>query len=190
MPFMFLAHQNWCNTGQKKLLCPQYTETAKVLQFPFTAMWLSQVTYFCHQNRCSIDQKNLLCPLCTETANVFMVSLLQQCVAHKWLIFVKFTLNNLCILTLNVPVPYKYGTHRCVESRFHSLEPHFPRASHSRPAHSSRGSRHPRNSHSHASRGSAHFHAFAGRSSTHFHAIGSRSSAHLEAVVRRITMAL
>ena len=44
------------------------------------------------------------------------------------------------ILTLNVPVPYKYGSHQCVEPRFHALEPHFPRASHSHPAHSSRGS--------------------------------------------------
>ena len=45
-----------------------------------------------------------------------------------------------CALTLNVPVTYKYGTHQCVEPRFHALEPHFPRASQSRPTHSSRGS--------------------------------------------------
>ena len=44
------------------------------------------------------------------------------------------------MLTLNVPVPYKYGIHQCVEPWFHALEPHYPRAPHSRPAHSSHGS--------------------------------------------------
>ena len=90
-------------------------------------------------------------------------------------------------LTLNVPVPYKYGTHQCVEPRFHALEPHLSRTSRALPIRvpGTRAAvrRCPRNSHSHASRGSAHFHAFAGRSSTHFHAIRNRSSAHLHAII-------
>ena len=44
------------------------------------------------------------------------------------------------LLTLNVPVPYQKGTHQCVEPQFHVLEPHFQRASHSRPVHLSRSS--------------------------------------------------
>ena len=90
-------------------------------------------------------------------------------------------------LALNVPVPYKYGTHQCVEPRFHALEPHLSRTSRALPTRVPRTRaavrRRPRNSHSHASRGSAHFHAFAGRSSTHFHAIGNRSSAHFHAII-------
>ena len=92
-------------------------------------------------------------------------------------------------LTLNVPVPYKYGTHQCVEPWFHALEPHLSRISRALPTRVPRTRavvrRRPRNSHSHASRGSAHFHAFAGRSSAHFHAIGSRSSAHFHAIRSR-----
>ena len=89
-------------------------------------------------------------------------------------------------ITLNVPVPYKYGTHQCVEPRFHALEPHLSRTTRALPIRVPRTRaavrRHQRNSHSHASRGSAHFHAFAGRSSAHFHATGSRSSAHFHAI--------
>ena len=92
-------------------------------------------------------------------------------------------------LTLNVPVPYKYGTHQCVEPRFHALEPHLSRTSRALPTRVPRTRaavrRRPRNSHSHASRGSAHFHAFAGRSSAHFHAIGNSSSAHFHAIRSR-----
>ena len=92
-------------------------------------------------------------------------------------------------LTLNVPVPYKYGTHQCVEPRFHALEPHLSRTSRALPTRVPRTRaavrRRPRNSHSHASRGCAHFHAFAGRISAHFHAIGSRSSAHFHAIRSR-----
>ena len=92
-------------------------------------------------------------------------------------------------LALNVPVPYKYGSHQCVEPRFHALEPHLSRTSRALPTRVPRTRaavrRRPRNSHSHASRGSAHFHAFAGRSSAHFHAIGSRSSAHFHAIRSR-----
>ena len=94
-----------------------------------------------------------------------------------------------CMLTLNVPVPYKYGTHQWVEPRFQALEPHLSRTSRALPTRVPRTRaavrRRPRNSHSHASRGSAHFHAFAGRSSAHFHAIGSRSSAHFHAIRSR-----
>ena len=92
-------------------------------------------------------------------------------------------------LALNVPVPYKYGTHQHVEPRFHALEPHLSRTFRALPTRVPRtraaGRRRPRNSHSHASRGSVHFHAFEGRSSAHFHAIGSRSSAHFHAIRSR-----
>ena len=95
----------------------------------------------------------------------------------------------LVYLTLNVPVPHKYGTHQCVEPRFHALEPHLSRTSRALPTRIPRTRaavrRRPRNSHSHASRGSVHFHAFAGRNSAHFHAIRSRNSAHFHAIRSR-----
>ena len=101
------------------------------------------------------------------------------------------------ILALNVPVPYKYGTHQCVEPRFHALEPHLSCTSRALPTHVPRTRaavrRRPRNSHSHASRCSAHFHAFASRSSAHsmqLEAAVPRISMQLEAIVQRISMAL
>ena len=97
--------------------------------------------------------------------------------------------NTYPFLTLNVPVPYEYGTHLCVEPRFHALEPHLSRTSRALPTRVPRTRaavrRRPRNSHSHASRSSAHFHAFAGRSSAHFHTIGSRSFAHFHTIRSR-----
>ena len=90
-----------------------------------------------------------------------------------------------CSLTLNVPVPYKYGSHQCVELRFHALEPHLSRTSRALPTRVPRVRRRPCNSHSNASRGSAHFHAFADHSSAHFHSIGSHSSAHFHAIRSR-----
>ena len=100
-----------------------------------------------------------------------------------WRIYASFGLNE---LTLNMPVPYKYGTHQCVEQRFHALERHLSRTSRALPTcvplTRAAVRRRPRNLHSHASRGSGHFHAFTGRSSAHFHAIGSRSSMHFHAI--------
>ena len=101
---------------------------------------------------------------------------------HILWIFFSFILYPL--LTLNVPVPYKYRTHQWA-----AFEPHLNLTSRALPTRVPRTRaavwRRPRNSHSHASRGSAHFHAFAGRSSAHFYAIGSRSSAHFHAIRSR-----
>ena len=105
------------------------------------------------------------------------------------ILYYKYDITLAFVLTLNVPVPYKYGTHQCMEPRFYALEPHLSRTSRALPTRVPRTRaavrRRPRNSHSHASRGSAHFHAFAGRSSAHFHAIGSRTSAHFHAIRSR-----
>ena len=91
---------------------------------------------------------------------------------------------NVHILTLNVPVLYKIQDLpmrvTAVPRVWAALEPHFPRASHSRPAHSSRGSAVPSQLAS-----SVHSHAFAGRNSAHFPALGSYSSAHFHAIWSR-----
>ena len=93
-------------------------------------------------------------------------------------------------LTLNVPVPYKYGTHQCVEPRFHALELHLSRTSHVLPTRVPRTRAAvrscPRNSHSHASHGSAHLRAAVPRISMQLKAAAPRISMQLETVVRGV----
>ena len=71
------------------------------------------------------------------------------------------------ILTLNVPVPYKYGTRLSHNS--HVLPTRVP-------CNRAVVQMCPCNSHCHASHGSMYFHPFAGRISMHFHALGWCSS--------------
>ena len=96
----------------------------------------------------------------------------------------------ICFLTLNVPVPYKYGTNQCVEPRFHALEPHLSRTSRAFPIRVPRTRaavrRRPRNSHSHASRISTNLQVIL----MQLWAAAPRISMQLEAVGRRISMTL
>ena len=112
---------------------------------------------------------------------------------HKVLYCFWFGVQN--ILTLNVPVPYKYGTNQCAEPRLRALEPHLSRTSRALPTRVPRTRAavrgHTRNLHSRASRGSAHFHAFC---ESHIRAFPRtrkpRISTQLEAAVPCISMNL
>ena len=102
-----------------------------------------------------------------------------------------------CGRLINVPVPYEYGTHQCVEPRFHALEPHLSRTSRALSTRVPRTRAAVRGVHATriptqaaVPRISTHLRTAVPRISMQLEAAAPRISTQIEAVVRRISMTL